>query len=57
MHETKRPWDVSVAEWTALFARNDADKRADFELSERLGREWAAEMGLELEDEQQARAA
>jgi hypothetical protein len=47
VEETKRAWDVSVAEWAALFARNDADKRADFELSERLGREWAAELRLD----------
>lgn len=49
VEETKRAWDVSVTEWAALFAYNDAAKRADYELSERLGREWAAEMGLQLD--------
>lgn len=47
MHETKRPWDVSTTEWTELFARNAADKLADYLLSERLGREMAEEMGLD----------
>lgn len=50
MEETKRAWDVSVTEWAELFARNDAAKRADYELSERLGALWAAEMGLDLTD-------
>jgi hypothetical protein len=54
MHETKRPWDVSTTEWSELFARNAADKLADYLLSERLGREWAAEMGVELDNIAQA---
>jgi len=50
VEETKRPWDVSAAEWAEVFARNDAARRADYELSERLGREWAAELGLDLQE-------
>jgi hypothetical protein len=48
MHETQRPWDLPTQHWVDLFARNEAERAADFELSERLGREWAAELGLEL---------
>jgi len=45
MVETQRPWDVSVAEWTELFARNERKRLADLALSERLGAELLASLG------------
>lgn len=49
MDETRFEWQQPgyAERMTELFARNEADGRADFELSERLGRELAAELGLD----------
>lgn len=49
MHETQRPWDLPAQHWVDLFARHEAERLADYELSERLGREWAAELESSLD--------
>ncbi|MDB4988659.1 MAG: hypothetical protein JWN04_3837 [Myxococcaceae bacterium] len=51
MDETRFEWQQAgyAERMAALLASNDADRRADYELSERLGALWATEMGLELD--------
>lgn len=48
MENNRRPWDVSTTEWNVVFSENEAARRYDLELSEKLAAQWAAEDAAEM---------